>query len=60
MALRVFFVVAFILRILNIKSDIVPRLCNKYGQDEVKYYRKLLDAHRKLEKSKLDLEFLMK
>ena len=53
-----YFVIVFILRILKIKPDIIAHLFIKYGKHEVKYYRKY--SNRKLEKSKLDLEYLMK
>ena len=56
--MRIFNVISFIFRILKIKPEIIPHLSNKYGKDG--YYRKLLDANRKLEKSKLDLEFPVK
>ena len=55
-----YFVIVFILRILKFKPDIIAHLFKKYGKHEVKYYRKLLDSNRKLEKSKLNLEYLMK
>ena len=31
-----YFVIAFILRILRVKPDIIAHLSNKYGKDEVK------------------------
>ena len=56
-----FYVIAITLRILNIKTEIIPHLSNNYGKDEVEYYRKSLEeANKRLEKSKFYLEFLMK